>query len=74
MATTNETERRALFRSLEMALEWADAAARQDAAEMSSIIQRFLTEQGITPEQIQEMFRRLQEGTGDGDANPFSPS
>ena len=74
LATPNETERRGLFRSLEMALEWADAAARQDAAEMSGIIQRFLAEAGITPEQIEEMFRRLQEGLGDQGAGPLSPN
>lgn len=67
LSTENETERRALFRSLEMALEWADAAARQDAAEMGTIVQRFLQEAGITPEQIEEVFRRLQEDAGKGD-------
>jgi hypothetical protein len=62
LATDNETDRRALFRSLEMALEWADAAARQDMAGMGEIVRRFLSEAGITPEQIEEMFRRFQEG------------
>lgn len=62
LATENATDRRGLFRSLEMALEWADAAARQDAERMGEVIQRFLNELGITPEQIQEMVRRLQEG------------
>ena len=71
LSSSNETERRALFRSLEMALEWADAAARGDAAEMGSIVQRFLAEAGITPEQIEEMFRRMQEGLGpDGPGGP----
>ncbi len=64
LSSENETDRRGLFRSLEMALEWADAAARSDSAEMGAIIQRFLAEAGITPEQIEEMFRRMQEGLG----------
>jgi hypothetical protein len=76
LSTENETERRGLFRSLEMALEWADAAARQDAAAMSEIVQRFLAEAGITPEQIEELFRRMQEGLGgDGpDSGTISPN
>ena len=65
-----------LFRSLEMALSWADAAARQDAAEMSAIVQRFLAEAGITPEQIEEMMRRMQEGLNDGgpETGPTNPN
>lgn len=74
LASPDETERRALFRSLEMALEWADAAARQDAAEMGQIVQRFLAEAGITPEQIEEMFRRLQHDLGDQGPGPLSPN
>lgn len=66
LTTENETERRTLFRSLEMALEWADAAARQDNTEMSAIVQRFLAEAGITPEQIEELFRQMQQGMGGG--------
>ncbi len=64
LSTENSTERRALFRSLELALEWADAAARQDMQEMNAILQRFLAELGITQEQMQEMIRRFQEGQG----------
>jgi hypothetical protein len=74
LSTDSETERRGLFRSLEMALEWADAAIRQDAAAMSAIVQRFLAEAGITPEQVEEMFRRLQEGQGPEGPPPISPN
>ena len=76
LSSENEAERRGLFRSLEMALSWADAAARQDAAEMSAIVQRFLAEAGITPEQIEEMMRRMQEGLNDGgpETGPINPN
>ncbi len=74
LSTENETERRQLFRSLEMALEWADAAARQDAAAMGEIVQRFLAEVGITPEQIEEIFRQLQQGLGDQGPGQISPN
>jgi hypothetical protein len=75
LTSPNDTERRALFRSLEMALEWAEAAARQDAEEMGRIVQRFLAEQGITPQQIEELLRRLQEGLGgEGFPPPGGPN
>jgi hypothetical protein len=74
LTTANETERRGLFRSLEMALEWADAAARQDAEGMAALVRRFLAEAGITPEQIEEMFRRFQEGAGPDIPPPTSPN
>ena len=70
LSTADEAERRGLFRSLEMALDWAEAAARQDAAEMGRIVQRFLSDAGITPEQVEEMFRRLQELQGDEGQGP----
>jgi hypothetical protein len=74
LSTENETERRALFRSLEMALDWADAAARQDAENMAEIVRRFLAEAGITPEQVEEMFRRFQAGQEPGPDVPPPPS
>jgi hypothetical protein len=72
LSTSDTAERRALFRSLEMALEWADAAARQDMEAMGQTVQRFLNEMGITPDQIEEMVRRLQEGQEPG--GPFGPT
>lgn len=73
LATENDTERRGLFRSLEMALEWADAAARQDTAEMGQIVQRFMAEAGITPDQIEEMIKRLQQELGGGGPGEIGP-
>ncbi len=73
LATENSTERRALFRSLELALEWADAAARQDMPEMNAILQRFLAEHGITQEQMQDIIRQFQEGQGPDGFPPVGP-
>ena len=78
LSAESAEERRGLFRSLEMALEWADAAARQDMTAMSAVMQRFLSEMGITREQVEEMVRRLQEGGElpglEGMDNPFGPN
>lgn len=74
LSSTGTTERRAFLRSLEMALEWADAAVRQDTEEMQRIVQRFLGELGITPEQIEEMMRRLQRELGEQGFGPPSPN
>lgn len=64
LSSESITERRAFFRSIEMALEWADAAIRQDNDTMNTLMQRFLSEVGITPEQLEEMMRRFQSGQG----------
>lgn len=59
LATTNDTERRQLFISLETALEIADALARQDMEAVSRLVQAFLTKHGLTPEQLRSMLREL---------------
>ena len=75
LATDNATERRTLFRSLETALDWADAAARQDVEAMGLVMQKLLGELGITQEQLEEMIKRFQEGGGDlGGLPPISPN
>ena len=57
LSTTNETERRQLFISLESALEIADALARQDMEAAGGLVQQFLTKHGLTPEQLQELLK-----------------
>jgi hypothetical protein len=59
LATSNETERRQLFVSLESALEIADALARQDMESVNQLVQQFFTRHGLTPEQLQEMLKEL---------------
>ena len=77
LSTPGPEERRGLFRSLEMALEWAEAAIRQDAEAMGLIMQRFLAEAGVTQDQVEDLVRRLQEEGAlppemMAGANPFS--
>jgi len=59
LATSNETERRQLFISLESALEIADALARQDMEAVNRLMQQFLTRHGLTPEQLQELLKEF---------------
>jgi hypothetical protein len=59
LATSNETERRQLFVSLESALEIADALARQDMEAVNRLVQGFLAKHGLTPEQLQELLKEF---------------
>ena len=59
LATSNETDRRQLFISLESALEIADALARQDMEAVNQLVQQFFSRNGLTPEQLQEMLTEL---------------
>lgn len=59
LATTNETDRRQLFISLESALEIADALARQDMEGVSGLMQQFLAKHGLTPEQLQNLLKEF---------------
>lgn len=74
LATDDAGERRTLFRSLETALDWADAAARQDAAAMGLVMQKLLGELGITQEQLEEMIKKFQEGGGLDGLPPINPN
>lgn len=57
--TSNETERRQLFISLETALEIADALARQDMEAVNRLVQEFLSKHGLTPDQLQDLLREF---------------
>jgi hypothetical protein len=59
LSTSNESERRQLFISLESALEIADALARQDTESENQLIQQFLMRHGLTPEQLQELLKEF---------------
>jgi hypothetical protein len=59
LSTSNETERRQLFISLESALEIAEALARQDMEAVNQLIQQFLMRHGLTPEQLQELLKEF---------------
>ncbi len=59
LSTSNETDRRQLFISLESALEIADALARQDMEGVNGLMQQFLTKHGLSPEQLHELLKEF---------------
>ncbi len=71
LATENETLRRERFHAIETQLEMADALIREDMEEVQRLMRATLEKMGITPEQMDEMARRLidqlrQTGEGPG--------
>jgi hypothetical protein len=76
LTTENETERRERFLAIETQLELADALIRQDMEEVQRLMRATLEKMGITPEQMDEMARKildqLREGGG-GDFPQFPP-
>lgn len=61
LSTPNETERRERFVAIETQLELADALIRQDMAEVQRLMRETLERMGITPEQMDEMARKILE-------------
>lgn len=61
LSTPNETERRERFLAIETQLELADALIRQDMAEVQRLMRQTLERMGITPEQMDEMARKILE-------------
>jgi DNA-binding GntR family transcriptional regulator len=75
LATENETERRERFLAIETQLELADALIRQDMEEVQRLMRATLEKMGITPEQMDEMARKIldQLREGGGDFPQFPP-
>ena len=59
LATENETERRERFHAVETQLELADALIRQDMEEVQRLMRTTLERMGITPEQMDEMAKKI---------------
>jgi hypothetical protein len=59
LSTENETERRERFHAIETQLEMADALIRQDMPEVQRLMKSTLEKMGITPEQMDEMARKI---------------
>jgi hypothetical protein len=59
LATENETERRERFHAVETQLELAEALIRQDMEEVNRLMRSTLERMGVTPEQMDEMARKL---------------
>ena len=59
LSTENETERRERFHAIETQLEMAEALIRQDMPEVQRLMKSTLEKMGITPEQMDEMARKI---------------
>lgn len=66
LATENESERRERFHAIETQLELAEALIRQDMEEVQRLMKTTLEKMGITPEQMDEMTRKILDQLRDG--------
>ena len=69
LSTENETERRERFHAIETQLEMADALIRQDMSEVQALMQKTLERMGITPEQMDEMTKKILDQLREGGAD-----
>ena len=66
LATETETERRERFHAIETQLEMAEALIRQDVPEVQRLMRTTLEKMGITPEQMDEMAKKILDQLRDG--------
>ncbi len=66
LSTENETERRERFHAIETQLELAEALIRQDMDEVQRLMKSTLEKMGITPEQMDEMTKKILDQLRDG--------
>lgn len=59
LATENESQRRERFMAVETQLELAEALIREDMQEVQRLLRETLHKMGITPEQMDEMARKI---------------
>ncbi len=59
LATENESARRERFQAIETQLEMADALIREDTDEVQRLMRETLEKMGITPEQMDELAKRI---------------
>jgi type II secretory pathway component PulK len=59
LATENESQRRERFLAVETQLELAEALIREDMQEVQRLLRDTLQKMGITPEQMDEMARKI---------------
>ena len=69
LATESEMMRRERFHAVETQLEMADALIREDMEEVQRLMRETLEKMGITPEQMDEMARRIIDQLKDGGEN-----
>jgi hypothetical protein len=74
LSTGNEFERRQGFLAVETQLELADALIRGDLEEVQRLLRETMARMGITPEELEEIARRIMEQLGgQGPIDPFPP-
>ncbi|MGK2965058.1 MAG: hypothetical protein ACSLFM_05580 [Tepidiformaceae bacterium] len=72
LGTENDTQRRERFTAIGTQLEVADALIREDVEEVQRLLRETMGKMGITPEQLDELTRRIVEELG-GDDGPQLP-
>ena len=70
LATENESLRRERFHAVETQLEMADALIREDMAEVQQLMRTTLEKMGITPEQMDDMAKRIIDQLREGGGGP----
>lgn len=73
LSTANEFERRQGFIAVETQLELADALIRGDLEEVQRLLRQTMERMGITPEQLEEIARRIMEQLGGSEPPDFRP-
>jgi len=71
LSTANEFERRQGFIAVETQLELADALIRGDLEEVQRLLRQTMERMGITPEQLEEIARRIMEQLGGSEPPDF---
>ncbi len=71
LSTPNEFERRQGFIAVETQLELADALIRGDLEEVQRLLRQTMERMGITPEQLEEIARRIMEQLGGSEPPDF---
>lgn len=73
LMTDGETIRRERFAAIETQLEVADALIREDVPEVQRLLRETMEKMGVTPEQLDEITRRIVEELGRRDDEPPPP-
>ncbi len=73
LATESESMRRERFHAVETQLEMADALIREDMEEVQRLMRETLEKMGITPEQMDELAKRIIDQIRDAGDEPPPP-
>lgn len=73
LATENESQRRERFLAVETQLELADALIREDMEEVQRLMRETLQKMGITPDQMDDMAKRILDQLRENPDQPLNP-